>query len=80
MLSSVDAVHLTLPVQLLELCPFAISLMSALERSCCLSQLVHYQHKLLGLQQHVLQASTLAGRVVLPALPAIIKVRLGEGE
>lgn len=49
--------------------------LSALDKSCCLSQLVHYQHKLQQLQQHVLQGTNLAAAEALAACPSLIKVR-----
>jgi hypothetical protein len=67
-----EAIH-----KLLDWCPFAVHFVSALDKSCCLSQLVHYQHKLRALQAHVLQGTSLAAMDVLPACPSLVKVRLG---
>jgi hypothetical protein len=62
--------------QLVDRCPYVVCFMSALEKSCSLHQLVHYQHKLQQLQQHVLQSNTLAAREALCDCPSLVKVRL----
>jgi hypothetical protein len=62
-------------LQLVERCPFVVCFMSALDKSCSLNQLVHYQHKLQQLQQHVLQGNTLASRDAMCYCPALVKVR-----
>lgn len=66
------------PLQLLDLCPFAKFFVSALECSCSFNHLVHYQAKLLQLQQHVLQGSSLATREQLAGSPSLIKVCSAE--
>jgi hypothetical protein len=48
--------------------------MSALDKSCSLHQLVHYQHKMQALQQHVLQGSSLAATEAMCSCPSLIKV------
>lgn len=53
--------------------------MSALDKSCSLHQLVHYQAKLQALQQHVLQGTTLAAREAMCSCPALIKVMHTSG-
>jgi hypothetical protein len=63
------------PLQLVDRCPFVVCFMSALDKSCSLNQLVHYQHKLQQLQHHVLQGSTLAARDGMCACPGLVKVR-----
>lgn len=67
--------HACLLIQLVDRCPFAVCFMSALEKSCSLHQLVHYQHKLQQLQQHVLQGNTLAARDAMCYCPSLVKVR-----
>lgn len=62
-------------VQLVDRCPFAVCFMSALEKSCSLHQLVHYQQRLQQLQQHVLQGATLAAHEAMCGCPALVKVR-----
>jgi hypothetical protein len=62
-------------LQLVERCPFAVCFMSALDKSCSLHQLVHYQHKLQQLQQHVLQGTNLAARDAMCHCPSLVKVR-----
>lgn len=64
-----EAIH-----KLVERCPFAVCFMSALDKSCSLHQLVHYQHKLQRLQQHVLQGTNLAARDTMCHCPALVKV------
>jgi hypothetical protein len=64
-------------MQLLEWCPFALRFMAALDKSCCLAEVVHHQHKLRALQQHVLQGTSLAAMDVLPGCPCLVKVRHG---
>lgn len=64
----------SLLLQLVERCPFAVCFISALDKSCSLHQLVHYQQKLQQLQQHVLQGTTLAARDAMCYCPSLVKV------